>query len=318
MSFMKGLWDSGEKAESSESSEAAQTDHQAQAWQWISGVSSTIRCKVEKAATEAQKYATEAVQEIREGDYRDWIGAEKNETTVQLAWEDPNLFGDELANTEYDFDDVANELKVRAHHLSNDTNMFDAAPPPSFEFSMAANLDKAKRLLETDPVLASRRFTLVPRDMTEDIFWKTYFWKLSDVIESMRESIKNGSLEMSIDPFAVDEMSSDGKGIKIKSYMPGDEKAKTEAPGKKKAGDDSSPGEEGDKTVERSNSLDEALKEFASSSEDDDDTDEEKGSDDKEPKRDATAEDNIKRDDSKNDTKEQNTGSEVKTNNEKH
>ncbi|EEB13711.1 synapse-associated protein, putative [Pediculus humanus corporis] len=78
---------------------------------------------------------------------------------------------------------VPNEesLKQECLSLSTDTRHFVRAPPPGvdFPFDYEASYKVALATLAEDPNLQKMRFELVPKVVSEENFWRNYFYRVS-------------------------------------------------------------------------------------------------------------------------------------------
>ncbi|KAI7862841.1 hypothetical protein BDF14DRAFT_1457161 [Spinellus fusiger] len=81
------------------------------------------------------------------------------------------------------------ELKRRILGLSKDQRHFLLSPPQdtNFQFDMNAYRQSAVAALDSDPALQQMRFTLVPQQVSEDVFWANYFYRVTLVKQTVLE-----------------------------------------------------------------------------------------------------------------------------------
>jgi len=80
------------------------------------------------------------------------------------------------------------ELKLRILKLCEDNNNFLIEAPASnnvFEFNFESALPYANCALTSDPILAQKRYLLVPKSILEQQFWRNYFYRVQLIRESM-------------------------------------------------------------------------------------------------------------------------------------
>jgi len=72
-------------------------------------------------------------------------------------------------------------LKSQIIALSADKRNFLIAPPndTEFGFDLSVYFPIAKEIMKEDPKLADMRFQLVPKHITEPLFWRNYFYRVS-------------------------------------------------------------------------------------------------------------------------------------------
>ncbi|KAK4319451.1 hypothetical protein Pmani_009616 [Petrolisthes manimaculis] len=104
-------------------------------------------------------------------------------------------------------------LKEEILALSTDQRNFVRSPPTgvSFEFDLEAFLPVAQATLAADPNLEKMRFTLVPKKINEETFWRNYFYRVGLI----RQSTELSSLERE-GADATPKTASDAKGTKGK------------------------------------------------------------------------------------------------------
>lgn len=242
------------------------SEFQRNALGWLRSVSGNFKDKIENATATLKLGASEALQDIRDGDLMSWLGSNGEEQTTLLPWEDTQQFNDEIEASPYNRQYISNELKVRILRLSKESATFAQPPPPSFEFSLQENISLASMLLKTDETLALERYKRVPALMKDETFWRTYFCTLSDCIENMRQEIVENRVVDSLgcgQPDTASEVT-----VPVASHGDGESPHKEAATVEQRT--ESMPAE----PPERKNSLDEALKQFESSSDDEDDKEE--------------------------------------------
>ncbi|CAG7838229.1 unnamed protein product [Allacma fusca] len=83
------------------------------------------------------------------------------------------------------------ELKDEIMSLSNDRRNFVRSPPQGVNFAWDWNdaAPIAKAMLKDDPKLETMRYQLVPKVITEENFWRNYFYRVQLLKESMDDSI---------------------------------------------------------------------------------------------------------------------------------
>ncbi|KAK3866836.1 hypothetical protein Pcinc_027655, partial [Petrolisthes cinctipes] len=108
-------------------------------------------------------------------------------------------------------------LKEEILALSTDQRNFVRSPPTgvSFEFDLEAFLPVAQATLAADPNLEKMRFTLVPKKINEETFWRNYFYRVGLI----RQSTELSSLERE-GADATPKTASDAKGTKGKEDDP--------------------------------------------------------------------------------------------------
>jgi len=80
------------------------------------------------------------------------------------------------------------ELRLNILKLCEDENNFLIKAPTStsvFDFKLEYALPYAQCALREDPVLPSIRFKMVPKKLTEEQFWKNYFYRVNVIRESL-------------------------------------------------------------------------------------------------------------------------------------
>lgn len=82
--------------------------------------------------------------------------------------------------------DNAEELKEKILAISSEKRNFLRNPPAGvrFKFDYQDAFPTALRIIEVDPNLSKMRFELVPKKLTEEIFWRNYFYRVSLVTQS--------------------------------------------------------------------------------------------------------------------------------------
>lgn len=84
-------------------------------------------------------------------------------------------------------------LKEEILSLSTDRRNFVRSPPSgvSFEWDWEVMSPIAKAILKDDPNLEKMRYDLVPKVVSEENFWRNYFYRVTLLKESMSEDGKN-------------------------------------------------------------------------------------------------------------------------------
>lgn len=68
-------------------------------------------------------------------------------------------------------------------------------PPPkeaNFTYNVEANLLIAERLIQVDPLLGSKRFKLVPKQIDEVNFWTNYLYRVNLIVDALGVSLVKG------------------------------------------------------------------------------------------------------------------------------
>jgi len=80
-------------------------------------------------------------------------------------------------------------LKEEILSLSNDRRNFVRSPPAgvSFTWDWEEMAPVAKAILKEDPNLEAMRYELVPKKITEEHFWRNYFYRVSLLKDSMSD-----------------------------------------------------------------------------------------------------------------------------------
>mmetsp|Transcript_3506 Transcript_3506/g.7756 ORF Transcript_3506/g.7756 Transcript_3506/m.7756 type:complete len:425 (+) Transcript_3506:230-1504(+) len=100
-----------------------------------------------------------------------------------LPWEEP-------ASHQF-----ADAIRDRIMELSKDDKTFVVPPPDAVEFSFdfqARALD-AVAVMDADSKLREQRFKLVPKEVTEEEFWRNYFYRVSLIKEAYQVSNSSDS-----------------------------------------------------------------------------------------------------------------------------
>jgi len=81
-------------------------------------------------------------------------------------------------------------LKEEILSLSSDRRNFVRCPPPGITFSWdwEEYSPVAKAILKDDPNLEAMRYQLVPKVITEENFWRNYFYRVQLLKESMDDT----------------------------------------------------------------------------------------------------------------------------------
>lgn len=78
------------------------------------------------------------------------------------------------------------KIKDEVFSLSSDRRNFVRAPPAGsdFEFNYDTSYPTAVALMAEDPALEKMRFDLVPKIITEENFWRNYFYRVSLIVQA--------------------------------------------------------------------------------------------------------------------------------------
>ncbi|TPP39677.1 Synapse-associated protein, partial [Fasciola gigantica] len=90
------------------------------------------------------------------------------------------------------------DLRARILALSQYPNTFLLAPPAEAQLGSTSTLSAeqwllAKLLLEEDPKLAEMRYNLVPSRISEDLFWRNYFYRMTLLRQSAHLAAATGA-----------------------------------------------------------------------------------------------------------------------------
>ncbi|KAF5400955.1 Synapse-associated protein [Paragonimus heterotremus] len=103
--------------------------------------------------------------------------------------------------------EVTAKLRSRILALSLQPNTFLLAPPKEAQIdettincSSPETVQLALALLREDPNLEAMRYKLVPSRISEDVFWRNYFYRVSVVRQSFQLSLMTGSADADDDP----------------------------------------------------------------------------------------------------------------------
>ncbi|KAA3678103.1 uncharacterized protein DEA37_0002834, partial [Paragonimus westermani] len=103
--------------------------------------------------------------------------------------------------------EVTTKLRSRILALSLQPNTFLLAPPKEAQIdetttncSSPETVQLALALLREDPNLETMRYKLVPSRISEDVFWRNYFYRVSVVRQSFQLSLMTGSADTDDDP----------------------------------------------------------------------------------------------------------------------
>lgn len=82
--------------------------------------------------------------------------------------------------------DNAEELKEKILAISTEKRNFQRNPPAGvrFKFDYHESFPTALKIIEVDPNLSKMRFEMVPKKLTEEVFWRNYFYRVSLVTQS--------------------------------------------------------------------------------------------------------------------------------------
>lgn len=106
---------------------------------------------------------------------------------------------------------MVEKLRARILALSKQPNTFLLPPPAEAHIAGSLSSDSvqlAKALLREDPNLESMRYNLVPKKISEDLFWRNYFYRVSVVRQSFQLSAMSGSAMEDAPDFVCIEESS--------------------------------------------------------------------------------------------------------------
>ncbi|VDM97010.1 unnamed protein product [Thelazia callipaeda] len=154
------------------------------------------------AVEAAKKYASSLFSLAKEATVKAAITAEETAKKLQTVvaektpigiWEKEQAkFNEEMiineSNTtaELPWSDIPDQWIVKKHilALSLDSRNFTRDPPSETNFDLTQVQSVAIRLLEEDPNLRKIRFQLVPKKLSEERFWRNYFYRISLVRQS--------------------------------------------------------------------------------------------------------------------------------------
>ncbi|XP_063364268.1 synapse-associated protein of 47 kDa isoform X4 [Cydia amplana] len=120
-------------------------------------------------------------------------------------------------------------LKEECLSLSTDRRNFVRAPPAGveFEFDYDKMYPVATAIMAEDSNLEKMRFDLVPKVITEENFWRNYFYRLSLICQANEaDAVAAGSRQASADDSQDDKSSSNELIVKEKSSQESIEDAK--------------------------------------------------------------------------------------------
>ena len=144
--------------------------------------------------------------------------------------------------------ELRTEAKTRILGLSSEDKTFLVPPPATMATTTASATttttttvaleDRARRMLEVDPLLSAKRFKLVPKSVEEDQFWRNYFYRVDMILESLAGS---GAATAAASPAPVATPSSGAAAAALKQ----DNSKGTATPSKPSKATPSSPGRPG-------------------------------------------------------------------------
>ncbi|XP_026331584.1 synapse-associated protein of 47 kDa isoform X2 [Hyposmocoma kahamanoa] len=119
-------------------------------------------------------------------------------------------------------------LKEECLSLSVDRRNFVRAPPAGvdFDFDYDKMYPVAVAIMAEDPNLEKMRFELVPKVITEENFWRNYFYRLSLICQANEADAAAASRQASADDSQDDKSSSDSLIAKERSSQESIEDAK--------------------------------------------------------------------------------------------
>ncbi|KAL3290265.1 hypothetical protein HHI36_023615 [Cryptolaemus montrouzieri] len=99
-------------------------------------------------------------------------------------------------------------LKGECLSLSTDTRNFVRSPPAGvdFQFDYEVSYPVAMAIMEQDPNLEQKRYELVPKVITEENFWRNYFYRVSLICQANEMSLMSQEGDSK---FATETSSSD-------------------------------------------------------------------------------------------------------------
>ncbi|XP_063934729.1 synapse-associated protein 1-like isoform X2 [Zophobas morio] len=121
-----------------------------------------------------------------------------NEVYVELRKDffSQDLKEEEVTEVRAPWDDFANKeiIRSRIKNLSLNERTFLTPPPKDIFFNLEeeANIRKAKLLLKEDEQLRRVRYRLVPSKISEENFWRNYFYRVDLILqENLPAKVKN-------------------------------------------------------------------------------------------------------------------------------
>ncbi|KAI8067554.1 hypothetical protein BC940DRAFT_301018 [Gongronella butleri] len=99
--------------------------------------------------------------------------------------------GTELSLPWEGYSGYEDELKRRILAITKDERNLIVPPPTetTFEFDLKAYGNSARALLEHDKTLSELRFILVPQKLTEEVFWRNYFYRVTIVKQQVLSDV---------------------------------------------------------------------------------------------------------------------------------
>jgi len=104
--------------------------------------------------------------------------------------------------------------------LSTDRRNFVRSPPTgvSFTWDYEEMLPTAKAILKEDPNLEKMRYELVPKIISEENFWRNYFYRVMLLKESLSEDSPSKKKQDSIETDEEDEELEKELNEELKSF----------------------------------------------------------------------------------------------------
>ncbi|ORX60425.1 hypothetical protein DM01DRAFT_1371004 [Hesseltinella vesiculosa] len=129
--------------------------------------------------------------------------------------------GSELSLPWQGYGDYEPELKQRILAVAKDDRNLIVPPPTdtSFEFDLKAYSQSARAMLNADKSLSALRFVLVPQQLTEETFWRNYFYRVTIVKQQVLGDLPPNNLPKADEPkddvlfdFAAADSDNDDQG----------------------------------------------------------------------------------------------------------
>jgi len=142
---------------------------------------STVHKKVNDFVEEQKKEYNE-VEEESDLQRRRRLNKERMMQSGHCPW-----FIDRTDN-DVDSDELEDELRLNILKLcENESNFLVKAPSSSsvFGFKLECALPYAQKALAEDPILPQIRFRAVPKKLSEEQFWRNYFYRVNVIRESL-------------------------------------------------------------------------------------------------------------------------------------
>uniref|UniRef100_A0A915PLL0 BSD domain-containing protein n=1 Tax=Setaria digitata TaxID=48799 RepID=A0A915PLL0_9BILA len=200
-----------------------------------------IRLEANAAATveAAKKYANSLFSLAREATAKAAIAAEETANKLQSVVNEKTIIGNlgkeqekfieevnanKLTTCTLPWSDLPDQWVAKKHILSFslDARNFTRDPPSETNFDFAEMQSVAAALLANDPNLRKIRFQLVPKKLSEERFWRNYFYRVSLVRQAALGENRLPGMEVSV-PSKITEQDESLESSALK-----DEKAEEE------------------------------------------------------------------------------------------